>query len=176
MEKIRGMTGKGALVAALLAWATAASATTYRWTDDRGGVHFTDSYNKIPATYREKATVEKETPPNILPASGGGTERIGTAPQAPKGEVTQPKKKSRAKAGARKKHKVADEGKERHHRRHDVVAPQVPVSPARRAQDKVEEQIRKDRQAIEDAQQPARRTQEQMEEQIRKAREGTMGH
>ena len=45
----------------LCAWlAGSAQAETYRWTDDAGVVHFSDSYDKIPARYQQKATVEND--------------------------------------------------------------------------------------------------------------------
>jgi hypothetical protein len=31
------------------------AATLYRWVDDRGGFHFTDNYETIPAAYRDRA-------------------------------------------------------------------------------------------------------------------------
>ncbi len=31
------------------------AATLYRWVDDRGGLHFTDNYETIPAPYRDRA-------------------------------------------------------------------------------------------------------------------------
>ncbi len=142
-----------------------AGATTYRWTDAQGAVHFSDNYDNIPARYREKARVEGEATPSVIP-------RHEVAPsQSPQESVpprAEPVKKTRAAGG----HKP----KKHHHRKYEEKGPVVTVSPARRAQNQAEEQIRRDRQAIEDAQLPARKAQEQAEEQIRRARDATMGH
>jgi hypothetical protein len=50
------------LLASVLAMATFALAEVYEWTDSQGGVHFTDTADKIPAKYRNKAR-EKELQP-----------------------------------------------------------------------------------------------------------------
>jgi hypothetical protein len=71
-----------------------------------------------------------------------------------------------------------EEGQFSEHRkhRHDEQPLIIPTTPARRAQDKIEEQQRKDRQQLDNSQLPARRAQDQIEEQIRKTREGISGH
>jgi hypothetical protein len=151
-------------VVALLVWfAGDVAATTWRWTDERGVVHFSDNYDNIPTSYREKVRVESEGTPSVIP----------------RGEVVQPPQESAPpRAEPVKKTRAADgrKPKKHHHHKHDVKGPVVTLSPARLAQNQAEEQIRRDRQAIDDAQLPARKAQEQSEEQIRKAREGTMGH
>jgi hypothetical protein len=150
----------------LLTWFVGdAAATTWRWTDEQGGVHFSDNHDKIPVRYREKARVESESTPSVIPRHE--VEQL-PPPQEKVPPRAEPIKKTRAANG----HKP----KKHHHRKHDVKGPVVTVSPARRAQNQAEEQIRRDRQAIEDAQLPARKAQERAEEQIRRAREGTMGH
>ncbi len=141
-----------------------AAATTWRWTDERGVVHFSDSYDNIPSRYREKVRVESESTPSVIPREA--------VPASPPQEIVMPQaepvKKTRdANGHKRKKH---------HHHKHEENGPVVTVSPARRAQDQAEEQIRRDRQSIEDAQLPARKAQERAEEQIRRTREQTMGH
>ncbi len=150
---------------ALLVWfAGDAVAATYRWTDEQGVVHFSDSSDNIPARYRERVRVEDEATPSVIP-------RHEAVPAQPPRESmpqrAEPVKKTRAANG----HKP----KKHHHHQHEGKGA-VTVSPARRAQDEAEEQIRRDRQAIEDAQKPARKAQDRAEEQIRRAREGTMGH
>jgi chromosome segregation ATPase len=45
-----------------------ADAATYEWTDSRGGVHFTDDSDKIPAKYRNKAREVNVTPENVAPS------------------------------------------------------------------------------------------------------------
>jgi hypothetical protein len=152
------------VVAILLQWyAVDAAAATFRWTDDRGVVHFSDDYKKIPSRYRGRVRVEREATPSVIPRIDG---------EEPREEAEPP----RAEAGRKAHDGDRHDRQKRHHRKHGVKAPAVPVSPARRAQDQAEEQIRRDRQAIEDAQLPARKAQERAEEQIRRAREGTMGH
>jgi hypothetical protein len=162
----------------MLAWlAGSAQAETYRWTDDGGVVHFADDYDKIPSRYRQKATIENDmSSVNIMPASGpaaateSGTDtKNGPAPAKQK-TVTKKLKKG-------KKSSAAMYGKKGHRKpKVAVKSSPVAVTPAREAQNKAEEQIRKDRQTIDDAQLPARRAQDQAEEQIRKARDGMAGH
>lgn len=160
-----------ALVVLIALLAGPAHAETYRWTDDGGVVHFADDSDKIPSRYRQKATIEKDmSSVNIMPASGpaaapeSGTEtKSGTVHSKQKTvtkKIKKGKKSSPAKYGRKghKKPKLA------------VNTPLVAVTPAREAQNKAEEQIRKDRQAIDDAQMPARRAEDQAEEKVRKAR------
>lgn len=40
--------------------AMAANAQTYRWTDSQGVIHFTDSYESIPAPYRHNVVQEED--------------------------------------------------------------------------------------------------------------------
>ncbi len=164
MEVATGATVKGVVAAViLLTWLVGdAAAATYRWTDERGVVHFSDNYDNIPARYREKARVEDEATPSVIPRH-----EVVPPPRESVPPRTEPVKKTRAVGGHKPK---------KHHHKHEVKGPVVTVSPARRAQNQAEEQIRRDRQAIEDAQLPARKAQERAEEQIRRAREGTMGH
>ena len=126
-------------------------------------VHFSDDYEKIPARYRDKVRVESGATPSILPSE----------------KVVQPRQESsppRAETGDKDRIPPEHARKREHHRKHRVKAPAVTVTAARRAQQKVEEQIRRDRQSIDDARLPARKAQDRAEEQIRKSREGTMGH
>ncbi len=157
---------KGVVVATvlLLAWLVGdAAAATFRWTDEQGVVHFSDNYDNIPSRYREKVRIEEESTPSVIPRH-----EVVPPPQESVPPRAEPGKKARAAGG----HKP----KKHHHRKHEEKGSVVTVSPARRAQNQAEEQIRHDRQAIEDAQLPARKAQEQAEEQIRRAREGTMSH
>lgn len=53
------------LIATLTAvglWVTPALAETYRWTDESGGVHYTDELSSIPERYRSKAQRIGATP------------------------------------------------------------------------------------------------------------------
>jgi hypothetical protein len=169
-----GMMVRGVLVAVILSvWlAGSAQAETYRWTDDGGVVHFADDSDKIPSRYRQKATIERDmSSVNIMPANGpaaapesGAETKSGTA-HSKQNTATKKLKKSNKISSA----KYVKKG----HRKPNLVVKTSPVavSPARQAQNQAEEQIRKDRQAIDDAQMPARRAQDQAEEQIRKSRE-----
>jgi len=56
--------GIPAAVLALWAQAPSAEAQIYRWTDDSGTVHFTDSPRRIPERYREQLKTYKETEPD----------------------------------------------------------------------------------------------------------------
>jgi Domain of unknown function (DUF4124) len=154
----------------------AAKAETWRWTDSAGVVHFADDHDKIPASYRQKATVVDESAPlNIVPAARTPVKAVaepaasaeGRAVEAGRvngvGKAKKGKKGSHAKTGKKKVKQV-------------LKTPGPPTTPARDAQNRAEERVRQDRQTIDDAQLPARRAQDQAEEQIRKAREKTMGH
>jgi hypothetical protein len=156
------MKGVFAVMALVIWFAGDAAATTWRWTDERGVVHFSDNYDNIPSRYREKVRVESESTPSVIPRG-----EVAAQPPHESAPSAEPGK-SRSADG----HKP----KKRHHRKHHVKSPEITVTPARRAQDQAEEQIRNDRQAIEDAQLPARKAQERAEEQIRRSGEGTMGH
>ena len=159
----------GAVV--VLAWlAGSAQAETYRWTDEAGVVHFADDSDKIPSRYRQKATIERDmSNVNIMPASAAP----GPVPEAKSGPAQAKQKTATKKLKKGKKSSLATYRKKGHRKpKVAVTTPPVAVTPARDAQNKAEEQIRKNRQAVDDAQMPARRAQDQAEEQIRKAREG----
>ena len=164
----------------LLLLAGSAQAETYRWTDDGGVVHFSDDGDKIPARFRQKATIERDmSSVNIMPAARAPERAVADpAAAAAKVEAENPSRKvaeKKLKKGSKSAHGVsAKKGREKS--KQGVKAPTVATTPARRAQNQAEEQIRKDRQAIDDAQMPARRDQTQAEEQIRKARDGMAGH
>ena len=153
-----------------------AQAETWRWSDEAGVVHFSDDHDRIPSRYRQKATV----------VEGTGSVNVMPAARAPERAVAEPvaaaersDADARRKAGAEKPKKAKKEGHastgKRKAKQVKKTVP-VPTTPAREAQNRAEEQIRKDRQALDDAQLPARRAQEQAEGQIRKARDMTMGH
>ena len=165
---------RGVLVAVILSvWlAGSAQAETYRWTDEGGVVHFADDYDKIPSRYRQKATIERDmSSVNIMPASGPAA-ASEPGPDAESGPAHAKQKTVTKKLKKGKKSSPATYGKKGHKKpKLAVKTPPVAVSPARDAQNKAEEQIRKDRQDVDDAQMPARRAQDQAEEQIRKARE-----
>ncbi|HEX2768424.1 MAG TPA: DUF4124 domain-containing protein [Geobacteraceae bacterium] len=55
------------LLTGVMVMVAAADAATYEWTDSRGGVHFTDDRDKIPAKYREKARELNVTPEIVAP-------------------------------------------------------------------------------------------------------------
>ena len=170
-----GMIVRGVLMAVILSvWVAGfAQAETYRWTDDAGVVHFSDNYAKIPFRYQQKATVENDmSSVNIMPANNA-PERTNPGPDAAaqSRQETGPAKIESNKNKTPKKH-----AKKGYRKSKQVVNTPADVTPARRAQNQAEERIRKDRQAIDDAQAPARRAQDQAEEQIRKARDGVTGH
>ena len=171
-----GMMARGLFVAMILSvWLVgSARAETYRWTDDAGVVHFSDNHDRIPSRYQKKATIEKDmSSVNIMPADNA-PERTTPGPDAaaqPRQE-TGPAKIKSSRNKTPKKH-----AKKGHRKSKQVVnTPSVDVTPARRAQNEAEEKIRKDRQAIDNAQLPARRAQDQAEEQIKKTRDGMAGH
>jgi Domain of unknown function (DUF4124) len=142
-------------------------AETFRWTDDAGVVHFSDNHNRIPARYRQKATIVNESSPvNIMPAARV-PERAVAEPVAVDEQTMGVKK-------LKKKHRHSRPGKKKI--KQELKSVPATTTPARDAQNRAEERIRQDRKAIDDAQLPARRAQDQAEEQIRKAREKTMGH
>jgi hypothetical protein len=62
-------------------WSFSISGEIYRWTDPRGGVHFTDDILKVPAPYRDQA--EKRNSPEKSPANiqkdAGSEEPAGPA-------------------------------------------------------------------------------------------------
>lgn len=43
------------VLSATFCFASVAVAGIYKWTDDQGGVHYTDDRKKIPAAYRDRA-------------------------------------------------------------------------------------------------------------------------
>jgi hypothetical protein len=68
---IRELRILAATLAVTLATGTGpAAAETYRWTDDKGGLHYGDGLDKVPAPYRSQATVVdgEEQPVNFMPA------------------------------------------------------------------------------------------------------------
>ena len=57
------------LLTILIAFASLSYAEVYKWTDEKGGVHFTDDYNQVPQKYRNR--IEKQE--GLLP--GGNEEK-----------------------------------------------------------------------------------------------------
>lgn len=170
-----GRTGRTIFAAVMLcAWlAGSAQAETYRWTDDAGVVHFSDSYDKIPARYQLQASVENDLPAvNIMPADKAPEQAASETGAVQTRQEAVPAKKKSSKSKTTKKHakKVQRKAKQ------EVKAPPLATTPARQAENQAEERIRRDRQTLDDAQLPARRAQEQADEQIRKARDGMAGH
>ncbi len=163
----------GLLILLFTAVAGVAHAEIYRWTDDRGIVHITDDYARIPVKDRSRASVESDTANvNIIPSEKPHS-------KARKAPVRPPKVK-REKSSPEEKRQNAEREEKRffEHRkdRQETHPLAIPTTPARKAQESNEEQQRKNRQLLDDAQLPARKAQEQNEEQIRKAREGISGH
>jgi hypothetical protein len=84
-----------ALLVVLLA-AGGASADFYKWTDERGQIHLTDDYYKVPPKYRAKAEVKRFGEPDSgvgAPPPLEATEELGPTgpsdnePTTPTGEV-----------------------------------------------------------------------------------------
>ena len=77
------------LIFLILIFASSASATVYKWVDERGVVNFADDYSKVPPRFQNK--VEEMSVPKMRPSSSPATsgktivgERSGeTATQAP---------------------------------------------------------------------------------------------
>lgn len=155
----------------LLALAVPAQGVTYRWTDGNGNVHFSDDRGKIPPRFRSQAAVVEGGPVNVVPAEPEAVSH----PAAGKDDRER-RRQMEAEPGRPHRSAKGRHDHKGHPGKRKVQGGQAPTAPARRAQERAEEQIRKDRQAIEDAQLPARRAQERAEEEIRKAREGTFAH
>ena len=155
-----------------VASAGVAGAEVYRWTDDRGIVHITDDYAMIPVKERSRATVESDAANvNIMPSEKPHK-------KARKAPVRAQKVRKKSSPEENRQNADREERQFFEHRkdRHETHAPAIPTPPARKAQEKNEDQLRSNRQLLDDAQLPARKVQEQNEEQIRKAREGISGH
>lgn len=163
------MTTRTALL--LLLMATAVHAQTYRWVDANGGINFTDNYHDIPAKYRKQAQVIEEPKSyNIMP----GTDSAGKAgPNARNPAITTATMANNSTAAISPKRK--SHGRLVKPRKHQQRL-EIPTTPARQAQDRIEEQLRRDRQKLDASQSPARRAIEKNEEQIRKTRDGISGH
>ncbi|MBI4608086.1 MAG: aspartyl protease family protein [Candidatus Rokubacteria bacterium] len=78
------------LLLSLLLLPGAALAQTYRWVDERGGVHYTEGLNNVPERYRSEARpLYFPPPPPPAPAKPGaitpepGTTRISFKPGSP---------------------------------------------------------------------------------------------
>jgi Domain of unknown function (DUF4124) len=156
-----------------MAFAGLADAEIYRWTDDRGIVHITDDYAKIPVKDRSRVTVDSDTANiNVMP-SEKPRKKVKNSPE--KANKIRPAKRS---PGENRRDANREDGQFSEHRKHQREDQPlvIPTTPARNAQNKIEEQQRKDRQLLENNQLPARRAQDQIEEQIRKTREGVSGH
>ncbi len=87
-----------ALVSVLL-FAGAVSAETYKWTDDRGTVNFTEDYSQVPKKYRRKVRVIGDVQANPGPGESptdqsakGGTEKSAAATEADSGKNPEKKK------------------------------------------------------------------------------------
>ena len=156
-----------------MAFADLAHAKIYRWTDGRGIVHITDDYAKVPVKDRSRVTVDSDTANIYVMPSEKQHKKVKKAPE--RATKIRPEKRS---PGENRRDADREEGQFSEHRkhRHEEQPPVIPTTPARKAQNQIEEQQRKDRQLLENNQLPARRAQDQIEEQIRKSREGVSGH
>lgn len=68
-------------LALLLSCARPAAADIYRWVDEQGTIHFTDSLSNVPPAARKSATLQVREPPE----SGGSLSVIGVPPPLPEG-------------------------------------------------------------------------------------------
>lgn len=163
----------------LMAFAGSAQAEIYRWTDDQGVVHFTDDYALIPEKDRPRVIIEVDTPDiNVMPAVElPGTETAGLEDEEAGEEDWIPPKAVAPEVIWEIRPFFIPVDK-RHKRKHkQKQAPVViPKTPARKSQDRIEEQLREHRRSLDDAQSPARKALEKNEEQIRKMRDGVSGH
>ena len=83
MEKMK----KLLYILMILICASSASASVYKWVDERGVVNFSDDYNKVPPAFRnhvEEMSIPKRAP-SPPPQTAPGTTRSGSqsGPQAP---------------------------------------------------------------------------------------------
>ena len=155
----------------LLLMVTAVHAQTYRWEDAGGGINFSDNYNDIPLRYRNQARIVADPQSyNVMPSSSsenkaGSKTQNSSITAATMANNTTSTRKPRRKSTGRPV-------KQRRHQ-HQV---ETPTTPARQAQDRIEEQLRRDRQKLDDSSRPARQTIEKNEEQIRRNRDSISGH
>lgn len=65
-----------------LALAAPVSAGMYKWTDEKGKIHFTDNPSRIPADSRNKKSMKKMKPSNLIrqsnPLAASSTMRSST--------------------------------------------------------------------------------------------------
>src|SRR6185369_1770328 len=163
----------GLLILLFTAVAGVAHAEIYRWTDDRGIVHITYDYARIPVKERSRVTVESDTDNgNIMPAEKPHKKAGKATVRAPKVRQEKSSPEENRQNADRQERQLFEHRKDRHET-HPLA---IPTTPARKAQEKNEDQLRNNRQLLDDAQLPARKAQEQNEEQIRKTREGISGH
>jgi hypothetical protein len=147
-------------------------AETYRWSDDNGGLHFSDDLGKIPSRYLQSATTDNmNSNVNIMP----GSAPVESGKAASKAVESPPAKmlpKPEAKKAKKSKHPNPVKKKQRTPLGN---APAEANSP-RQQQNRIEEKMRQDRQKLDDAQNPARQSINQADDQIKKTRDKTMGH
>jgi hypothetical protein len=68
------------LLVGILVTAAVAHAVTYEWTDSNGGLHFTDSLDKVPATYLDKVRKVDVEPLNQEKVQPSQSEQNSVAP------------------------------------------------------------------------------------------------
>ena len=150
-----------------------AAAETYVWTDNAGTINFTDNYSDIPSKYHRQVQIFEHSPDNDIP--GDTTPQRENAHQKSyhKPEV-EPAIES-VEDGLEKRDTVRGHKKNRY--RHNQNAPVIiETTPARRAQNRVDEQLRRDRSELDNNLDPARRAMDQNERIIRKNKNSTSGH
>ena len=150
-----------------------AAAETYVWTDTAGTINFTDNYSDIPSKYHRQVQIFEDSPDNAIP--GDATPQRESAHQ-----------RSRQKPEAKPPFESDEEGlgknytgkkyKKKHYRHKQNAPVIVETTPARRAQNRVEEQLRQDRSELDNNLDPARRAMDQSERIIRKNKNSTSGH
>lgn len=157
----------------LILFAGIAAAETYVWTDSAGTINFTDNYSDIPSKYHRQVQIFEDSPDNAIP--GDTTPQRESAHQKSyhKPEAKTPIESDEE--GLEKTDTVRDHKK--NHYRHNRNAPVIiETTPARRAQNRVEEQLRRDRSELDNNLDPARRAIDQNERIIRKNKNSTSGH
>jgi len=164
----------GIFILFLTAFAVFAHAEVYRWTDDDGVINFTDDYVQIPVHYRSRVIIESDTPDISVMPELPEMDMAERGDEATEDEYWTPPKLGTPEVIWVIRPFFPEHIKHKHkHRAPPLV---IPTTPARNAQDKIEEQLRRNRRSLDNAQSPARKALERNEEQIRKMREGISGH
>lgn len=150
-----------------------ANAETYQWTDTAGTINFTDNYSDVPSKYRDQVQIFEHSADNEFSDYTPTQKENSHQRNYHRPEVEPPIESGNEKLEGHSR----DRGRKKNHYGHKQYAPVIiETNPVRRAQNKVEEQLRQDNRELDNNLDPARQAMDQNERIIRRNKNSISGH